>query len=212
MNERFSKGFYSTVYTLNDQERLRFPHAQLKKDDGDPFRFHPYWYALSFYRHKIASLLFPENFIEVTGTTKDSASSTAIYSKIAPVPPEHAVYSAHIRCVEIALNKYPYGLWINKRSLCQCESCISHRNFHNLQNLASKARSLAKNIAKTGILVPSNDRSDYCLDSKGNIVFFEIDGFESVRLRDYLDFSKNHTQGQSRASRLLERYERLLVK
>lgn len=213
MNERFSRGYYSTVYTLSDQERIRFPHAQLKKDsDRDPYISNPYWYALCFYRHKIASLLFPDNFIAVIGTTKEvTTSNVAIFSQIAAVPPEHAVYSAHMRYVEIALNKHPYGLSINKRSLCQCETCISHRNFHNQQNIASKARSLAKKISQSGILTPYDDRSDYCLNDQGKVVFFEIAGFEPTKLINYLDSLKNPSQNQLRAPVLLKRYQQLIL-
>jgi hypothetical protein len=218
MAEIYSSGACSEVYKLTDSEKRLFPEADLVKIVDDKDRF---WFARLFYRHKIAHLLFPDNFIDVVGATVnpqgpdlseeikifDKSYFSAVdrehrlYSKLAKVDPEHATYSNHMRLV--ANNS---GVF--KKSICPCSVCESHREVHEKMHMEEKAMHFGRNLSSIGLGLPWDDPSDYCLSGE-NIIFFEIDHFEEKVLLKHLTDIINPTSEQIASIKLLNRYGEL---
>lgn len=137
---------------------------------------------------KIASLLFPNHFIEIIGMEliKTSAKlenleafhvERRIKSKLAPIPPEHAIFTKHLK---ENLNFFLRGL------ICDCAVCQAHNNLHNLQLEENiNIDRAAWEIRNAGIYVPTDDPTDYCLGPKG-VIFFEVDLVIPSQLRNYI--------------------------
>jgi len=218
MAEIYSSGACSEVYKLTNSEKKLFPEADLVKIDTDKDRF---WFARLFYRHKIAHLLFPNNFIDVVGATVDPHGPDLfdehklfdkpyfsavdrehrLYSKLAKVDPEHATYSNHMKLVT-------KNGGVFKKSICPCSICSGHREVHETRYMEEKAKHLAANLSPIGLGVPWNDPSDYCL-SGNDIIFFEIDHFEEKVLLKHLTSVDNPTSEQIASIKLLNRYGEL---
>lgn len=214
MQERefYSKGFHAGIYEVSSQERLWFPHADLVRLDkprmaGDKNRF-----ARMFYSHKIAQILFPNNFINVVAARVDrdkdsdkyrtTSRTNMLYSQKADIPIEHSTFSAHM--------ELPYRAF-QKVFSCRCSDCTSHRAFHLSNALAEKAEEVSIPMGKIGILPAySGDPSDYCLTGQGNIVFFEIDVFNDKALGEYLSSLENPNSREKEALVLINRYNELL--
>lgn len=230
MRERefYSKGFCAEVYEVNSQERLWFPHADLVRLDGP-------WivgvvdiknnFARLFYRHKIAQILFPDNFINVVAARTEvrealyedrmlstkthrvhkllESRTNALFSQKADIPVEHSTLSAHMRLDPDRKQ--------SKVSSCECNDCISHRKFHLSSALVDKAKEVSIPMRGIGV-VPSylGDSSDYCLTGKGNIVFFEIDNFDREALGKHLSSLNNPNSREKEAQILIDRYNKLL--
>lgn len=219
MKIEFSHGFRSKVYLATREQRKLFPTAQLVKEDVARERS---WFARAYYQHKICKLLFPANFIEVSGSQVDPPDEWdieeykfdgklisrtyvprihMIYSKQAELLDDHAKFSAH-------MTKASAG--IGKASVCDCEDCYHHRDFHRELHLKDQAKKLSEQAVKIGIGLPDDDPSDYCLTENG-IIFFEIDMIVVPELREYLLSLREPSFDQRYALRLLNRYEALLA-
>src|SRR5688572_25329406 len=137
MSNEFSHGAHSIIYNTTNRERGLYAGADLVKKASTNDRF---WFARWFYRHKIASLLFPQNFINVVAATRVkpepevyeykigkmsgreyNPALNLLYSKLANIPAEHATYSAHTT-LELSqqLGK------VVKASRCTCTDCAIH--------------------------------------------------------------------------------------
>lgn len=62
----YSRGAHAVVRPLSDDETIHFPGAQLAREEFARNRVEA---VKLFYRHVIASALFPDNFVEVTGVS-----------------------------------------------------------------------------------------------------------------------------------------------
>lgn len=203
MKERYSSGFYGELFLVSTEQRLLFPHADLAREENLMDRF---WFARLFYAHKIASLLFPDNFIEVVGSQNKFVRDDnppqfkmTLLSKTAEVNPDHATFSDHV------VTGAKFGM-LRKVQICKCGACIRHRKFHRDNNLKAKAGVEEIKMEKVGIRVPQ-DKTDYCLGQNG-IVFFEMDGFDRKTLRRYLEGLAS--PNEHAALRLLDRYDQSL--
>jgi len=213
-NEFYSHGAHSNVWRVGESDKKNFPHADLLRQEkqGDSF-----WYARLFYMHKIASLLFPGNFIDVVGVTRDFQDqiddgstesnmklpkhTVTLFSKEARVPADHATFSSDCIVSE--------GEKVNK---CGCVKCLRHKDFHNSESLFLRAKRFSRRVQQVGITVPYKDPSDYCLDRHTNkIVFFEIEGFKPPLVAQYLESSPDTTPSERRAQNLLLRYNELVA-
>lgn len=223
MQEKYSNGFHSEIYRLNPKQKLWFPSADLVKIDESTDKN---WFARLFYRHKIASLLFPDNFIEVVGAQVDPWEKNLVhetrmgeatfrepkqrihrlFSKMASVPENHAVFSEHM---DINFGTGSSDRESEKVSLHDCVHCKSHREFHRLSDIKQKAIDIASPMQKIGILPPSQDPSDYCLTREGNIVFFEINDFDEEVLEAHLSSLSNPNEMEERVLVLLHRLNEL---
>jgi len=214
MQEKYSNGFYSEVYRVSPEQKLWFPRSDLVRLDSSSDKN---WFARLFYRHKIASLLFPNNFIEVVGAQVDPWERNFIYelqigdttvkglrdrehrlfSKMADVPGEHSKFSSHISLSSKG----------RKVSICKCGDCIAHKEFHSTNDLEEKARRISAHMMKIGIMPPFTDLSDYCLTKEGNIIFFEIGSFEEKKLEMHLSsLGEKRSENEETALRLLKRF------
>lgn len=230
MQERrfYSKGLLAEVYEVSPQERLWFRHADLVRVDG-PWIVGPVdmkkIFARLFYKHKIAELLFPDNFIHVVAARTEvrkvlyedrmlstkthkvhkllESRTNTLFSQKADIPVEHSTFSEHM----ITDSDGKQG----KVSSCQCNDCISHREFHSSSALAEKAEEVSIPMRRIGV-VPAyfGDPSDYCLTGKGNIVFFEIDNFDNTALAEYLSSLENPDSREKEALILINRHTQLL--
>jgi hypothetical protein len=209
----YSSGFHAKVFNVSPEQKFLFPQADLVRVEScdDPF-----WFQRLHKRYKIAELLFPEHFIEVVGsqiippepvigqsegfdgrmTTYHERRDQLLYSKLAPVDTNHAVYASHI-----ILNKGRF-----KESVCTCVTCKDHRHFHKRHDLARKAERFNDRIKHCGIKVPDCDPSDYCLGPNG-IIFFETEELDRHILRSYLENLHNPNDNQQLALRLLDRMD-----
>ncbi|OGH10444.1 MAG: hypothetical protein A2857_00005 [Candidatus Levybacteria bacterium RIFCSPHIGHO2_01_FULL_36_15] len=111
------------------------------------------WFARLFYRHKIAHLLFPDNFIRVVGASVEPHDQELydevkignkiwhmapnrihrLFSKTAAVSPDHAIYSDHMAIVA-------EDGWIHKKSVCSCQRCSNHRDEHKIHHMKKKGQ------------------------------------------------------------------------
>lgn len=188
--QNFSRGENASVDRVGTylNECVMFPNADLVRTESS---ISPNCKRL-FYMHKVASLLFPRNFIEVVAAREINSFSTRLYSRLADVPEEHAIFARD--CFK------PWGQ--EKRSICECRPCEEHRHFHDDHDLQQRAFELAKELQEWGIYVEYTDITDYCLDQKtGEIIFFEVfvdigacrerisrqAGEESLRVQSLLD-------------------------
>lgn len=199
MKEAFSNGFHAKVFTLSEEEKLYFPHADLVREERvDDL----HWFARVFYIHKIAHTLYPEHFIDVVGVSQPVPGETfSLYSRKIPVPEEHATFASHMRLVQT-------GSHIEKRSVCGCQDCINHRQFHRTNRVVGSAIELHWSLQNTGLAVHFNDQSDYCLNGD-RVVFFEIDFFSAKMLRNNLISQHHPTEAQLLAQTFLDRYDAL---
>lgn len=194
---------------LTPEEKKLFPHADLVRESvGTDTRL----FSKLFYRHKIANLLLPDNFIEVTGAQvypSDDLSNGSIYratrlfSELAPVNKNHSVFSQHID------RRYD-AVMGSKESLCPCDICFSHREFHKSNSLDQRAKQISEEMINIGIVPPYSDPSDYCLTEKDTVIFFEIEHLDHLNLGNYLRALKDLRPNQQWALRVLDRYEKLL--
>lgn len=213
--ERFSGGHVASVYKLSDSERMLFPKADLVRVDriADPS-----WFARLYYKHKVASLLYPNNFIEVVGARvvappllvptqvrhAGEIQNHSLYSQMAPVSPDHATYADHLT---LAVGKDK----LYKDSTCSCAACIRHGQKHTIGGMARLAQEASDFISPSGIVPPADDPSDYCLTDKG-ILFFELKSFNPNQLRKSLAALESTTPNQQAVLHFLNRYVALDTK
>lgn len=203
MPERYSSGYYAKVFHVDRRRELRFPQAELVRREVTSDR---YWFARLFYTHKTAKLLFPDNFIDVVAAQKGWGKRNpesdlmefrpTLMSKVAYVDTDHAVFSLH-------MDQENYG---GKISLCKCGACQAHRTFHKDNNLEVLARRTRDDIAPSGIYVPSDYLTDYCLSRDAKIIFFEIDGFSPESLRHYIEHYVGSPSIRNQIGDYLRRY------
>lgn len=223
MQEKYSHGFHSEVYKVDKQQKLWFPLADLVKIDESADKN---WFARLFYRHKIASLLFPYNFINVLGAQVEPWEKNLIdevtigkttlrerkrrvhrlFSQMASVPANHSVFSEHM---DINLDIAVGDKKAEKVSLHDCVDCKSHREFHKSNDLEKKVIETAFPMQEIGILPPIDDPSDYCLTTEGNMIFFEVNEFDEEVLGKHLSSLKNPNEMEEKALRLLCRFNEL---
>lgn len=212
MQEKYSEGFHSEVYTVSKGQKLWFPSADLVRIDKSTDKN---WFARLFYRHKIAQTLFPDNFINVVGSQVDPWQEELVkkvtiggddytfqkervhrlFSEIASVPSSHAIFSEHMSA--------------NGKSLHNCAQCIDHIDFHRSNDIVRKAIEVTLPMQKIGIYPPIDDPSDYCLTEKDKIIFFEIEDFDSESLGEFLRSLKLPTDAQKKALVLVKRFRSL---
>lgn len=184
----FSAGYDrspTSVHTVTDAQRLRFPSADLVRYERST---NPFFYKLLFYKHRIARLLYPDQFIEVVGAVTEArpggedsfAKDHLVFSRKAPVPDEHATFAAHMEIDDDGPKRL-------KKSLCKCSVCVSHRRFHRDHDISMKAFDASSEFWRRGITVPWDDDSDYCMTDKEKILFFEIDGMDYRVLQNNID-------------------------
>ncbi|KKQ38434.1 MAG: hypothetical protein US54_C0010G0015 [Candidatus Roizmanbacteria bacterium GW2011_GWA2_37_7] len=191
----------SIVYRASTQEEIDLLRGAeiVRVKLGRPNGFFP----LEYYQTHIADLLFPNAVVTYRGVRYDETPGqpySFIYylSKMAKIPKDHAVYSAHMTD--------DLG---DKRSICSCQACATHRASHLY--IDEKAYQVAQGLEKAGIGVPWYDPSDYCLDQSTNTIrFFEIDEFDSAKLRNYLHSLDMPDYLKRRVNRLLGRYEAIM--
>lgn len=227
MHEKYSRGFHASVYKVDRQQKLWFPSADLVKIDQSRDKN---WFARLFYRHKIAQLLFPDNFINVVAAQVDpwqeqlvdeftigkrvfkeqKSREHKLFSKMALVPATHAVFSEHMDInMDISSEDGGSDSRSEKVSLHDCADCNSHRVFHISNGLEQKAMDIAPPMQKIGIHPPTHDPSDYCLTKEGDIIFFEVQNFQEEQLETHLSSLKSRTENEETALRLLKRFDAL---
>lgn len=180
MSLEYSRGFTATVSRLDTDSPYYDTADLVRVEIVRDFR----WFERLFIRHKIASQLYPDNFISVVGVSNRPNFPTGtnyvtnLYSKEANIPPEHATYSAHyaITTKPTLAERYRQPLPL---SLCQCDVCTDHSRFHQDNNLESQAVMFGSDLREDfGITLPVDDPTDYCLSPKG-LMFFEVETFNS---------------------------------
>lgn len=220
MREKYSGGFDARIYLLTPNQKILFPQADLVREYETNDKN---WFARLFYRHRVASLLFPDNFIDVVAAqvepwqenlineeqtemivSREAKNRThKLFSKLAVVNKDHAIFSQHM-----------YGRYDivdrTKISLCSCGHCASHRVLHDETLMAIKARDAGEEMGMIGIFPPCDDPSDYCLKENGDIIFFEVERFDSIRIRSHLQKLPNPKPNEKRALKLLDRLDQLL--
>ncbi len=222
MREKYANGLRSTIFRISSEERLRFPVADLVKEDLDSDR---QWFARLFYRHKIAHLLFPNNFVKVVAAivephqpylyedfdmgkgliiTSPVDRLHRLYSQLADVAPDHATYASHMKLVFDRETR-----WTGKRSVCSCAACVSHGEDHETRNIEQGATEFSGLVSQIGIGLDPADPSDYCISSGGDIIFFEIDKFEPKKLRVHLESIIDPSHVELEALTLLGRHDEL---
>jgi hypothetical protein len=152
------------------------------------------WYERLFIRHKIAHNLFPNNFIDVVAVANKLATppepisrtryQTTLFSRLAPVPAEHAIFSAHYA----EITKASFDNYYNPKNApkCICLICQEHFLFHKTHKLAKRADIVDQGIFDHfGIHVPTTDPTDYCLTPRG-ILFFEIEILHTPKLKRFI--------------------------
>lgn len=180
----YSKGFHASVRNLTPAEKALFPKAELVREEERCTD--AYWSARLFYRHRLATVLSPGNFIHIVAATSTEAKpaytcevigqdvimpaeyNIQLYSKKANVPDEHAIYSLHMS------DKGGMG----KRSMCDCTVCKDHRIFHAVEDMERLAYDENEVLRKKGITVPWHDPTDYCYTYENKLVFFEIESLD----------------------------------
>ncbi len=164
MPRSYASGSNADVYAMHDRHEWRrhFPTADLVREECSSWS-KQVDAKLLFYAHRVAGLLFPGHFIDVTGA-RMQGGATQLYSRRADVPEEHATYCNDIVALPMRA----------KHSSCSCEQCARHRAFHESQDLQKKAWLLAERLFEYGISVPTSDCTDYCQTSAGKVVFFEL--------------------------------------
>ena len=204
MTESYSRGFYAEVLRPKGEERIHFPQADLVRKESSRDR---HWFARLYYRHKIASLLFPDNFITVVGASRlqqVSRGEDSLYSKEANAGLDHAVFSAHMRQVDHEVN----GRIVrsDKGSTCECMACTRHRIEHlEMQN---EALEFSRQLLPVGLRLDDKDPSDYCLVN-GKLVFFEIEDLDPAALRNYLTSLRSATVDKQTVFDYVKRYQKL---
>ncbi len=217
MSQHFSKGMGGEVRHLTPDESRLFPLADLVKNEHPHTRTNDaFWPARLFYMHRVAHLVFPNTFIQVTDCTLSKqmiteetlpwgetarihhAKEFSLYSKRAEVHPDHAPYSA-----DMTLDNE-----MQKVSVCSCRACSAHRQFHEDNQMEERARQKASQLSEAGIFVPTDDPSDYCL-SADDVLFFEIDRLRTDVLQDYLLWHPIEKSIDTHVQRCLYRIEQL---
>jgi len=200
MSEFFSNGGRGEVYRISTENALRFPHADLHKIDRTPWQWHPF--SVNFYAYKIANVLFPDNVISIHGYSQ-KRGVVGIFSSLADVPAEHALYSAHM-----VANPNSYFGAARKKLGCDCESCKKHHDFHK-DLLAAASRLEHETTKAAGITLPFSDWSDYCLANSGHILFFEIEALDLGVLEAYLHGENPNSPRIQQATSFLTRLKSL---
>lgn len=217
MSVEYSKGFQARVYQVDQSHHLGFPHADLYRIESTRDRT---YFVRLFLKHKIASLLFPNNFITVVGSQSDRPTTDlqteqialpnimsgqrflergiSLFSCLASVPKDHSVFAAHFKLSD----KVSRG----KSSSCRCEVCVRHNRFHKSTEIYRIANQLGSRAARIGIYLPDEDSSDFCLIN-GEVIFFEIESINPHMIWKYLINITNPTDNEQSALRLLDRYE-----
>lgn len=216
LGEFYSRGYHASVRYTTEEEKFQFPNADLAREESLPVRLA----KKRFYIHQIAFLLFPGNFIDVSGLiigkggtysqapTRDRADDksffpTQLLSTLANVSQDHAIYSNHMEVVKHALGVY------RKRNLCGCEICKKHQKNHDRFNFRN-FKGVVKNLENAGIFVPIDDESDFCLTPEGNYVFFEIDYLDPKRVAKFVSNKKTVPKETAHSvTKLLARIEEL---
>lgn len=211
LRELYSNGRNSAVYVASSKDRQYFPQAEVVRAEVTKDKW---WFARLFYKYKIASLLFPKNVIDVVAATVNPAETAVwgknnpdkfsvkqdrenlLFSRIAKTIPGHEIYASHMTVVG--------G---DKVSLCTCGDCGAHREKHGPLEVA-RATVLTDLAIPMGMGFPYDDPSDYCLVD-GDILFFEIQHLDSLRLRKYLEGLSDPTVDRNRVLSLLDRYDSL---
>lgn len=195
----YSRGYRGIVFVNEGKGLVFFSSADLVKTEQTK---NPFEGLRTFYLMQLTHLLFPDNFIDVVGLTKQSKKSqdgfiynNSFFSRKASVPKDHAVYSQHG-------NKH-----IGEKSKhCLCDICKRHDFFHGNKDFHDKALDLASFLkCEAGIFVPESDPTDYCLDDSGHIIFFEVDKLRHDRAKIYIEKNLDVTR-KWRAYDLLERF------
>ncbi len=163
MRNLYAEGCNADVYSMHDKHewRTHFPTADLVREGRSS------WSTrvdakLLYYTHRIAGLLFPGHFIDVTGA-RMQGGCPQLFSHKAPVPREHTPYSNH-----------SYKITQPKRSGCDCDDCKTHREFHASHQLANRAAEFLERSKEIGIYPEANDITDYCETAEGKLIFFEL--------------------------------------
>jgi hypothetical protein len=200
--EFYSKGLHGSVYRVSKEQKLVHPDADLVKiaiTDNQPIN-HP---LAIYYRHQMAQLLFPNNFIDVVGvkfTSYDRSIHFELFSKLAPVNPDHAVFSAHMDY---------YRQDNDKDSRCKCEICARHRGEHGWRSWFKNRNTPIHKMKEIGIFPDTTDPSDYCYTPNG-VLFFELEGLEPKTLQNHLDRLKNPSEEEQKAGKLLTIYKEVI--
>lgn len=202
MSEFFSAGHNARVYSLSDSERICFPQAGLVRVENKPTESERS-FLLRFYGYKIAHLLFPDHFVEAVDVRRASKPGQSadsdptrydlLYTRLAHVPEEHAVFAAHF-------DKS------NGLNPCLCQTCLDHVQLHQEYGLSSLAREVANRAGQFGIGLPSGDPTDYCLGENG-VFFFEYDLFYPSMLIERLSAMRGEDVAQE-ALRYVDLYLR----
>ncbi len=204
--ELFSHGLRNDVFYSSKRERIAFPNGDLVKVD---YSRDELLFARLFYKHKIASLLLPDNTITVVGTVIDRpevdegphiSPTIRQISQMAPVSSDHAIFSQHT------------GVDVNhqKNNVCECEVCRNHREYHLNNSLEKRALAFARGASEIGVGFPADDPTDYCLnEEKDTVLFFEIDRFDVRQVMQFLSHIAQPTRAESQAFHLAVRYKEL---
>lgn len=210
--EKYSRGGHAEVFRINLNEGIWYPNADLVRVENSD---HPLIFMTRFYAHRIASELFSSYFIQTYGARRTDVHvpifrmkyNHYLYSKLAQVPRDHAIFTAHVVFRSLA-EEHDWTDTVIKDSTCKCSACHRHRKFHKDNKLKDQASYMFTRFADIGI-IPDNDFTDYCLTDRGNLIFFEVDSIDINRLRPFLESIKDPNQRQRHALRMLNRYQEL---
>jgi len=186
--EYLAQGQNARVYRLSGNEpQARIQRAQLVRTEGHE---NPLNYAILFCIHDICHAAFPEHFAEVVSCGVDSMSSSMNLDEggIPSYQPNHRMYFKEL---DVPKEHHHFGsqasigLHGEKLSTCGCFGCTNHRTLHDENR--KRMCELSLKLKEYGIITPWDDLSDWCVDSAGNIVFFEADLFLPPVFRERLD-------------------------
>lgn len=221
----FSRGQHAIVRTLGPDQRKLFPRADLVREEEAQAPRH---FQLMFYAYKIPYTLFPQNFVEPVGSQADqftrtrrlgglrrlsglfdllgTGSTFLIYTRMAPVPFEHAQYAADMEVKKG--KKVPHN----------CTLCQKHHDFHEERVNRDIFWQRVKQIEEAGFTLPIGrsgrpfDHSDFCFDSQDNPIFFETEDFSPDQCRHYLRRQGMWNETHQRVFKYIARYEQLYYK
>jgi hypothetical protein len=197
----FSKGAHAKVYRLGPHDPWKSRADLVREEESSGRTDH----LVLFYSQKIAQALYPGHFIHTSGSRTEVVEGSSetpwkqsLFTREARVKKGHRVFAAHMEIVP----------FMGKGSFCSCTDCRQHREFHQDEGLLTRAFEVQQEVARAGVVVDPTDQSDYCLESNGQLIFFEA-AIWSAGMRDFFGQKTCLTQEERRAKRLFARLEGL---
>ncbi len=191
----FSQGGHSKVFLLGDSDAVSpYNGADIVRVE----RHHEKSLARRLELElRIAGMLFPGQFPEVTGseTLTPSYTRTSFWDK--PLAafknrfelPTHRLYSKLVLTDQPGHDLFSLHMLKEKGKeivMHDCANCVEHRQFHAREGLEDRAKVFAEKAQEYGITLPKpSDWSDHCLVNQ-RLLFFEVEDINTVHLIDKL--------------------------